>query len=143
MPIDAIGIGRTALDVEWQRLQIIAQNLANQNTTRVAGGGSYRPVHLISGPRGAFSHLVSSGQEVATPDGVRILSVKPDVTGARRAYEPGHPDADTDGFVHYPNVDLAGEMTLLTKTARIYESNLTLISLAQQMNMRAMELGKR
>jgi flagellar basal-body rod protein FlgC len=143
MPIDAIGIGRTALDVEWQRLQIIAQNLANQNTTRVAGGGAYRPVHLISGSRSGFVEAVARGRAVAAPDGVRVLSVVADALGVRRVHEPGHPDADANGFVTYPDVDLASEMTLLTKTARVYESNLSLISLAQQMNMRAIELGKR
>ncbi|MBY8825554.1 flagellar basal body rod protein FlgC [Sphingomonas colocasiae] len=143
MPVDAIGIGRSALDVEWQRLQIIAQNLANQNTSRIAGGGTYRPLRVISGPAGDFSRMITAGQPVATPQGVRVISIEADGGNVRRIYDPGHPDAGADGFVAYPGVDLASEMTLLSKTARVYESNLTLISLAQQMNMRALELGKR
>lgn len=143
MPVDAIGIGRSALDVEWQRLQIIAQNLANQNTSRIAGGGVYRPLRVISGPAGEFSQMIAAGHPVAAPQGVRVISIEADNANVRRIYDPGHPDAGEDGFVAYPGVDLAGEMTLLSKTARIYESNLTLISLAQQMNMRALELGKR
>jgi flagellar basal-body rod protein FlgC len=143
MPVDAIGIGRSALDVEWQRLQVIAQNLANQNTSRVPGGGTYRSLRVVSGPAGDFSQMVASGKPVASPQGVRVISVESDRANVRRVYDPGHPDAGQDGFVTYPGVDLASEMTLLTKTARVYESNLTLISLAQQMNMRALELGKR
>ena len=143
MPVDPVSIGRSALDVEWQRLQVIAQNLANQNTSRVAGGGTYRPLHLISGPAGSFSDLVAAGRNVSAPEGVRVLSVEAGASEIRRVYDPSHPDADPAGFVAYPDMDFASEMTLMAKTARVYESNLSLIALAQQMNSRALELGKR
>lgn len=140
MSVDAIAISRSALEVEWQRMQIIAQNLANENTSRVAGGGSYRPMRLVSGPQRAFSALVGPGAE---PSGVKVLGVEVTAASPRRVQDPGHPDADEAGYVDYPGVDHAAEMVLLVKTARIYESNLTALSLAQQMNMRALEIGKR
>ena len=138
--MDAIEISRTGLDVEWQRLQVIAQNLANMNTSRTAGGGPYRPMRLISGPRMDFGTLVSGGAD--KPSGVEILGLEPIAGGVRRVSEPGHPDADADGFVTYPDLDHAAEMTLLIKTSRVYEANLTALSIAQQMYSRAAELGR-
>lgn len=140
MSADPVAISRSALDVEWQRMQIIAQNLANENTSRVAGGGTYQPLRLLSGPQRPFSALLGAGGE---PSGVRVLGVEIASAASRRVQDPGHPDADAAGYVDYPGVDHAAEMALLVKTARIYESNLTALSLAQQMNMRALEIGKR
>lgn len=143
MNVDPVAISRSALDVEWQRLQMIAQNLANENTTRVAGGGGYRPLHLVSGPDAGFARMLDEGTRVGSPQGVRVLAIEAQAAGLRRVYDPGHPDADKAGFVTYPAVDHAGEMAALVKTARTYESNLTALSLAQQMAMRALDLGKR
>ncbi|WP_010545497.1 flagellar basal body rod protein FlgC [Sphingomonas elodea] len=139
--MDAIAISRTGLDVEWQRLQIIAQNLANMNTTRTAAGAPYRPLRLVSGPQVDFAQLAKG--ERGQPAGVEVLGIEP-MTGAttRRVYEPGHPHADADGFVTYPGIDHASEMTLLIRTSRAYEANLTAMSIAQQMYTRAAEFGK-
>ena len=79
----------------------------------------------------------------AEPSGVRVLGIEATPGGPRRIQDPHHPDADAAGYVAYPGVDHAAEMALLVKTARIYESNLTALSLAQQMSMRALEIGKR
>lgn len=142
MSIDPVSISRTALDVEWQRMQIIAQNLANENTSRVAGGGSYRPLRLISGPAGDFARALVSGANSAEPQGIRVLRV--DIAGGvRRVLDPGHPHADDAGFVTYPDVDHAGEMALMVQTARVYESNLAMLTLAQKMSARALEIGRR
>lgn len=143
MSVDPVSISRSALDVEWQRMQIITQNLANENTTRVAGGGTYRPLELLSGPQGGFATLVHNGAHPADPKGVRVLGVAVRRDAVRQVYDPTHPDADASGFVSYPAVDHAGEMAALVKTARVYESNITVMSLAQQMTMRALEIGKR
>ena len=143
MGVDPIAISRSALDVEWQRMQIIAQNLANQNTSRVPGGGTFRSLRLVSGPAGDFAQLVEPGHRVGDPRGIRVIAVEAQQSSVRRVYDPAHPDAGQDGFVSYPNVNHAEEMALLVRTARVYESNLTAMSLAQKMNMRALELGRR
>lgn len=137
----AIEISRSGLDVEWQRLQVIAQNLANINTSRTASGDVYRPVRLVSGPRADFSELVSGRGTAGTTGGVSVLGVETMPGGTRRVYEPGHPHADAEGFVSYPAIDHAGEMTLLIQAARSYEANLTAMSIAHQMYARAMQLG--
>lgn len=138
--MDAIAISRTGLDVEWQRLQVIAQNLANINTSRTATGDPFRPMRLLSGPQVDFSHLIRADDR--KPAGVEVLGLEPMAGGVRRVHEPGHPHADADGFVTYPDVSHASEMTLLIRTSRAYEANLTAMSIAQQMYSRAAELGK-
>jgi flagellar basal-body rod protein FlgC len=135
--MQALEISRSGLDVEWQRLQVIASNLANINTSRTASGDPYRAMRLVSGPRTGFSNLLSGA-----PGGVEVQGLEPVQGNARRIYEPGHPHADADGFVTYPAIDHAGEMTLLIQTARAYEANLTAMGIAQQMYARAMQLGR-
>jgi flagellar basal-body rod protein FlgC len=135
--MDAIQISRTGLDVEWQRLQVIAQNLANMNTSRTASGEAYRPLRLLSGPQTSFAHRLDQ-----KPSGVEVQGIEAVNGGVRRVHEPGHPDADADGFVTYPDLDHASEMVLLIQTSRAYEANLTAMSIAQQMYSRAAELGK-
>ncbi|MEA3016508.1 MAG: flagellar basal-body rod protein FlgC [Sphingomonadales bacterium] len=135
--MQATEISRSALDVEWQRLQVVAGNLANINTSRTASGEPFRPLRLVSGPRTGFAGLVAGG----LPGGVTVRGVETVQGNARRVYEPAHPHADTEGFVTYPAIDHAGEMTLLIRTARAYEANLTAINIAHQMYARAMQLG--
>lgn len=138
-------ISRTGLDVEWRRLEIIAQNLANANTTRPQGGEPYRPLHLISGPRTNFAAYLGGTPQSAAggPTGVEVVSVEASARPPRRAYEPSHPHADADGYVSYPALDHAGEMTKLVTTSRIYEANLVAMNIARQMYSRAIELGRR
>lgn len=141
--MDAIQISRTGLDVEWQRLQVIAQNMANMNTTRTASGAPYRAMRLISGPQNGFEGQVQRRAAMARAEGVRVLGLELlSGSGVRPVYEPGHPDADAQGFVSYPKIDQATEMTLLIRTSRVYEANLTVLSLSQQMYVRAAQLGR-
>ncbi len=125
---DAMKISRSGLDVEWQRLQVIAQNLANLNTSRTASGEPYRPMRLVSGPEGVTSS-------------VRAYDVEEMSAGVRRDYDPTDPHADAQGFVSRPMIDHAGEMTLLIRTSRAYEANLTALGIEHQMTMRALDLG--
>jgi flagellar basal-body rod protein FlgC len=134
-------ISRTGLDVEWQRLQVIAQNLANVNTSRTASGDPYHAMRLVSGPQGGFSGVLAR-EGAAAARGVAVLGLEPVAGNARRVYEPGHPHADAEGFVTYPAIDHAGEMTLLIQTSRAYEANLTALNIAHQMYARAMQLGR-
>ncbi len=141
--MEAIKIGMSALDVEWARIEIIAQNLANINSTRTSAGGAFKPLSLVSGPATDFRTLMSSASPGAIlPQGVEVLGIEEQANGLRRVFEPDHPHADTDGFVSYPDIDRAAEMTMLIKSSRAYEANLTAISVAQQMYTKALEIGK-
>lgn len=140
----AVEISRSALNVEWQRLQVIAQNLANLNTTRTASGEPFRPMRLLSGPDTDFATLMTRGGRSARgAGGVRVLGMEASGGNLRRVHEPGHPHADAEGFVSYPDIDHAGEMTLMIKTSRAYEANLTTMNIARQMYARALDIGKR
>lgn len=141
--MDAMQISLSGLDVEWRRLQVIAQNLANINTTRTADGGSYQPMRLVSGPDVSFETLVQTGGQM--PDearGVQVFGIEATGDGLRATLDPDHPHADEDGMVFYPDIDHAAEMTLMIKTSRVYEANLTAISIAQQMYTSALEMGR-
>lgn len=140
--MDALEISRSGLDVEWQRLQVIAQNIANMNTTRTASGEPYRALRLLTGPPAEFSKLMKGTADPKQFTGVQVLGMETMPGGVRRAYEPNHPHADPDGFVTYPDIDHAGEMTLMIKASRVYEANLSALNIAHQMYMRALDLGR-
>jgi flagellar basal-body rod protein FlgC len=143
--MDAMEISRSGLDVEWKRMEIIALNLANINTSRTAEGNDYVPLRLVSGPVETFQQVLSeAGKSLGTqPQGVRIYGIEPTDGGTRRVFEPGHPHADAEGFVNYPNISHAEEMTLMVKTSRAYEANLVAMAAAQQMYSSALQIGGR
>ena len=138
----AIEISRSGLEVEWRRLEVIAQNIANINTTRTEGGGPYQAMRLLSGPRATFGSHVANGA-AAPMEGVVVHGLAPASSGVRSVYEPDHPDADARGYVAYPAVNHAEEMVSMVKTARAYEANLVALNLSRQMYSKALELGKR
>lgn len=143
--MQAMEISRTGLDVEWRRLEIIAQNLANANTVRTVDGGVYQPQRLISGPRSGFGALLDKDAPPAQRDvalGVMIYGIEADLAPPRLVHEPNNPQADADGFVSYPGIDQAQEMTLMVKTARIYEANIVAMTAARQMYAKALEIGR-
>ena len=141
--MQAMEISRTGLDVEWRRLEVIAQNVANANTVRTASGAPYRVMRLSSGPQADFASLITAGADASRLSGVTVYGVEPVNLPPRRVYEPGHPQADPDGYVTYPGFDHATEMTLMVTTARAYEANLVALNSARQMYVDALELGRR
>lgn len=141
--MNAMEISRSALDVEWKRLEIIAQNIANANTTLDASGAPYRALRLLSGPQGNFADLVNGDPLRPNLRGVTVYSVEPQNLPVRRVYEPAHPQADAEGFVSYPGFDHAAEMTLMVKTSRSYEANVVALNTARQMYAKALEIGRR
>jgi len=127
------GSGMTA---ERLRLDLISNNIANVNTTRTPEGGPYRrqvPVFV--------RHLERARQGFAGA-GVRVVAVREDPRPPRVAHEPGHPDADADGYVAYPNVDLNREFIDMIGASRAYEANAAALEAAKQMVSRALELGR-
>lgn len=138
----AMEISLTGLNVEWRRLEVIADNLANVSTTRTATGEPYRAMRLVSGPRGGFARYLEADGSQA-PVGVAVYGVEPVNLPPRRVYEPANPQAGPDGYVSYPGFDHAAEMTLMVKTSRAYEANVVAMNLARQMYVKAMELGRR
>lgn len=138
--MDPMRISRTGLDVEWRRMEVIATNLANLNTTRTAAGDPYQPLRLTSGPPMSFETRLQEGSRL---QGVEVYGLEPTRTPPRRVHEPSHPHADAEGYVTYPSLDHAGEMALMMQTARAYEANLVALNSGRQMYAKALEIGRR
>ena len=142
--MNAMEISLSGLDVEWRRMEIVALNLANINTTRSTAGGAYVPLRLVSGPAENFRDALDRGEKRGSdrPKGVRVYAIEQMKGQMRRVYEPEHPGADAKGFVAYPDVSQASEMSLLMKSARSYEANLVAMAAAQQIYSSALQIGR-
>jgi flagellar basal-body rod protein FlgC len=138
----AMEISLSGMDVEWRRLQVIAQNFASAGTSRTALGQPVEAQRLLSGPKVDFRQLMAQGSGVDGLSGVMDYGVAPMNLPPRQVYEPGNPQADANGFVTYPGFDQASEMTLMVKTARSYEMNVVAMNTARQMYLKALEVGK-
>lgn len=141
--MEAMEISRSGLDVEWRRLQVIAENIANVNTTRTPDGGVYHARRLLSGPAEAFAQLVGAPDGRAAPHrGVAVYDIAAIEGATQREYDPTHPHADAEGYVTLPSWSQAEEMSLLIKTSRSYEANLVALAAAQQMYSSALQVGR-
>jgi flagellar basal-body rod protein FlgC len=142
---DAIDISGSALSAERLRMDVTAENLANAQTTRGANGQPYRrkDVILEQAPEGGSFGSVLSGAMGAggsQPSGVRVAAVAQETTPNRMVYDPGHPDANAQGYVAMPNVDPVTEMVDLITASRAYESNVTAMQAAKQMFSKTLDL---
>lgn len=140
MPSDALSISASALSANRTRLNVIAENLANAETTRGADGKPYRRrVVRLEADVPNFIQLLGGVADGAR--GVRVAGVTA-VADTRRVHLPGHPDADANGYVDMPNVNPITEMTDLIMATRAYEANVTAIQAAKSMAQKALELGR-
>ncbi len=141
--ISGIDVTAGALNAQKTRLDVVAQNIANAQTTRTAAGGPYQR-QVVS----FESELMRrAGSTAAGPVGnnlqsVRVAAIAPDRTPGQQVYNPQHPDAGADGMVTMPNVNIAYEMVDLITASRAYEANLSVVKNARQMAMKALEIGK-
>jgi len=136
----ALSASATALGVERTRIEVAVSNIANAESTRGINGQPYRrrDVVLSEDPIASFANVL--GQ--ASASGVKVAAIVQDNSPFRRRYEPGHPDADVDGFVSLPNVDTSSEMVDMLGAARAYQANLAAIGLIKDMIAKALELGR-
>jgi flagellar basal-body rod protein FlgC len=128
-------ISGSALLAERQRAEVVAANLANAETTRTETGGPYRRMHVVFGARPAapsFGMQLASFADMHAED-VKVLNVVADGTPPIRRFEPGHPDADAQGYVSYPSINPAEEMVNLMGAARAYEMNSAAVTSAKNM----------
>ena len=132
---DGLEISATGLTAERLRMDVTAENLANAQTTRGADGQPYRRKEVVLQERGGFG-----GRLEAAMGGVEVAGIAQDQTQLKRVYDPGHPDADGDGYVSMPNVDTVTEMVDLITASRAYEANVTAMQTAKQMFTKTLEL---
>ncbi|MDR4495571.1 MAG: flagellar basal body rod protein FlgC [Nitrospirales bacterium] len=135
----------SALDSQRQRLNIIAGNLANAESTRSPNGGPYIRRDVVfetTPPEQPFSFVFARAfQDQNEPAGVRITDIIHDERPLRVIYDPAHPDADEKGYLHLPNVNPVEEMVNLISATRAYEANIAVMETGKTMTLRALQMG--
>jgi len=144
--LSALDISASGLSAQRLWMDTIAQNIANANTTRTENGLPYRRKTVIFEERKAeesfSSYLNKSSNELLNAKGVKVSRIVEDQSPYRRVYNPGHPDADEDGYVNMPNVDTITEMVNMISATRAYEANITAINTTKSMAMKALDIIK-
>ncbi len=145
----ALDISASGLSAERMRMDVTAENLANAQTTRGPHGGPYQRKEVVlqtAQPDGFRTQLaaatgsISQAGAAQTPGGVQAAGIVTDAAPPRRVYDPGHPDADAQGYVQLPNVDPVTEMVDLISASRAYEANVTAMQTAKAMFAKTLEI---
>ena len=139
-------ISASALTAERLRMDVIANNIANANTTRTQEGGPYQRMQVIFAPRAdasrEFAPMLSTMTNEGVPMGVRVTNIQKDPAPPRMVFDPTHPDANADGYVAFPNVNVTNEMVDLISASRAYEANVTALNASKSMLLKALDIGK-
>jgi flagellar basal-body rod protein FlgC len=126
-------VSATGMDFQRMRMEIIASNLANVNTTRGQNGSLYQPLEAVA------SSTASRFEQALK--GVTDFEVVPRNSAPRMVFNPSHPDADAQGYVAMPNINPVDEMVNMMTATRAYEANIRAFNAARMMAMRALEIG--
>lgn len=140
--LTAMKISGSALKAERARLNITAMNIANANTTRTMEGGPYKAKSVVFGARPlekSFHETLNSAAEKLRQ--VEVVEVVEDQTPFKEVYEPSHPDADENGMVKMPNVNVVEQMVDMMNARRAYEANVSAIDAVKSMALKALEIG--
>lgn len=141
-------ISSSALTAQRLRMDIISSNIANADTTRGSYvNGKWEPykrklVTMEPKAQPSFNQALKSAMSDGTGEGVKITRIFEDSAPFKQIYNPSHPDADANGFVMMPNVDVAKEMVDMISATRSYEANITALNAAKSMITKALEIGK-
>jgi flagellar basal-body rod protein FlgC len=136
---DSLGASASALSAQRLRMDVIANNLANANSTRTQEGGAYRRQMVVFESRGGQPQAMD-GDGRAAPLGVKVAQIIEDQTPFRMVHDPEHPDANAEGYVAMPNVNTIQEMTDMISATRAYEANVTVINSVKGMAAKALEI---
>lgn len=142
--MNGMNISASGMTAQRLRMDIISQNIANVSTTRDENGNPYRRKAVVF----AEKDMTPFGEVLMktagnTGSGVKVTQIIEDSESElRKVYDPTHPDADADGYVTYPNVNIVQEMTDLIDATRSYEANVTAFNATKNMALKALEVGK-
>jgi len=134
----AMDLSASGLTAQRQRLDVIAENLANINTTRTAEGGPYKRKSVVmeATPAEDFDSFLGS------PEKVEVVQIAEDSKKPVSEYDPAHPDADKNGMVLYPDINPVTEMVHLMLASRAYEANVAVLRTGKSMAQKALEIGR-
>lgn len=142
--LTSLRISASGLDANRKRMNAISSNIANAQTTRTAEGGPYRRKEVTFGAEPArenFSEILEGEMDAQaqTVNATEVISTnRPPIL----KYEPNHPDADENGYVAYPNINIVEEMANMMQATRSYEANVNALNVTKQMAAKALELGR-
>lgn len=141
---NAIDTSATGLTAERLRMDVISNNIANVNTTRTEGGGPFRRQMVTFEARNAHGRWPFADRiyPQKAGKGVRVTAIISDMAPFKMEYDPTHPDADAEGYVRRPNIDVVHEMVDMITATRAYEANATCINSAKEMTNAALGLGR-
>ena len=140
----SMDIASSAMTAQRIRMNILSSNLANAQTTRTDEGGPYKRKDAV------FSAVPATGTFEDHLDGtfgtqvskVKVIEIHEDQKPGRKMFDPGHPDADKEGYVSMPNIQVMTEMVNMIAATRAYEANVTAINDAKQMALKSLEIGR-
>lgn len=141
-------ISASALTAQRLRMDVISSNIANAETTRGSFvNGQFQPYKrkmvVMEPMQQSFSSMLSQQLEGnSAAQGVKVTKIKEDQSPTKLVYNPTHPDADTNGYVNMPNVDVTKEMVDMIAATRSYEANVTALNATKSMFVKALEIGK-
>ena len=141
----SFNINASGMTAQRFRMDVISENVANVNTTRTEDGTPYRRKIVTFQEKDVtpFSKVLNNTRESYLGNGVKVSSVREDTTSDYiKKYDPSHPDADADGYVSYPNVNIVNEMTNMIDASRSYEANVTAFQTSKAIALKGLELGK-
>ncbi|WP_338543170.1 flagellar basal body rod protein FlgC [Paenibacillus tundrae] len=145
---NSFGISASALTAQRLRMDVISSNIANAETTRasVVNGEAVpykRKMVVLEPNKSSFSSMLQSQmRDGGTGEGVRVSEIRDDQSPLKPVYDPTHPDANADGYVFMPNVDIAKEMVDMISATRSYEANVTALNSTKAMISKALEIGR-
>ena len=140
---DLFSVSASGMEAQRFRMNIIASNLANVETTRTESGGAYRRKDIVFAAQGegGFGGVLQKAMDSAAP-GVKVAGVIEDARPLKQVYEPAHPDADANGYVAFPNINVAEEMVNMIAASRSYEANVSAFKATREMALKALEIGQ-
>ncbi len=142
--VTGMRVTSSGMSANRQRLNTIASNIANVNTTRTAEGGPYRRKDIVFEAvqdARSFGEILTSPEDVATQR-VQVADVLVDTSAPNMKFEPNHPEANEQGYVAYPNIDLMTEMTNMIQATRAYEANVSAMSAVKDLAITSLDIGR-
>ena len=146
--LNSLDISGSALTASRLRMDLISENIANAETTRTDSGGPYRrkmAVYQCADGKNTFRSMLDgelSDGETTVPKGVKVTKIAEDQTPFKEEYDPSNPDANAQGYVEKPNVNMIQETVDMMAVTRAYSASLTALDAVKNMASRALEIGK-
>jgi flagellar basal-body rod protein FlgC len=137
-------VSASGMTAQRMRMNAISSNIANVNTTRTPEGGAYRRKEVLFGamPQQRDFGEILAGKVDNDIDRVQVTDIRPDRKGPLMKYEPTHPDANADGYVAYPDINVMQEMVDMLQASRSYEANVSAMNTTKNMALSAIEIGR-